>query len=293
MERTILVTGGDKTYFLMGCMLVHSLRTFAPRLPIYFLDFGLERSQRRFLDSICTVIRRPKHINPASHHFAMKAAMGDFVRDISWTNLVWFDSDMIIIGAIVDRLKHLLGQMKETSSVIAASADSCGTISDFIADATSMKLSVAPFVEALGAAKIGVGETYLNVGLVVCRAAAFLDEWHKLTDSLTPHACFEQNAFNILARKRGPVTVLPAQQWNVHGVLLREAMAGAGGFILHATSSCADDLAFHDWMGFGSKRISGKVKLFRNPVLREFQELVLNDFMRTSEALLERLSILA
>ena len=101
MARTIVVTGGDRAYFLMGCMLVHSLKRWAPRLPVYFLDFGLDRQQRKFLDTICTVVRRPATLPAGLHQYAYKAAMGEFLRPIDRTTTIWLDSDMIAVGPVV------------------------------------------------------------------------------------------------------------------------------------------------------------------------------------------------
>ena len=291
MERTILVTGGDKAYFLMGCMLVHSLRTCAPRLPVYFLDFGLERPQRKFLDTICTVVRRPEQLGAAQHPYSYKAAMGEYLRAVRRTSLVWLDSDMIAVGAVGESLKAVLRQMDNNGREVAACVDSCGTIGDFIAKGQS----VGPFVEALATTKIAPTEPYLNVGFVICRSQAFLDDWRKLTNSFTTHTCFEQNAFNIVVRTRGGAMVLSDEEWNVHGRLLRDKTVGLGGsLILHATSDRADeDLTCNEWVAFGDQRISSTLKLFRNPFLRKLQETVLMDFMRGAHRELQRLGILA
>ncbi len=299
MQRTILVTGGDKTYFLMGCLLVHSLRTFAPRLPVYFLDFGLDRAQRKFLETICTVVRRPKHLDAGLHHYAFKAAIGEFLREVSWTTLVWLDGDMIAVGAIGERLKLVLKQMNDDASEVAACVDSCGTVGNFIVQVAAKGqpaakgLPMGQFVDALAAAKISLQQPYLNVGFVVCRARSFLDEWRRLTNGFAGQLCFEQNAFNIVARTHGPVTILPAQEWNVHGRMLRENTAGLGSLILHPTSDLADDIASSEWVAFGPQRIGSRLKSFRNPMLQKFQEAILADFMRGAHRELQRLGILA
>jgi hypothetical protein len=289
-ERTILVTGGDKAYFLMGCMLVHSLRKFAPRLPVYFLDFGLERAQRKFLDTICTVVARPRHLDPAQHHYASKASMGEFLRDVPWSTLVWLDSDMIAVSPLADDLKAVLRDMAARDSDIAACADSCPSIGAFIAKGAP----VASFAAALTESGVASGEPYLNVGFVVCRSQAFLDAWRKLTDSFTPHMCFEQNAFNIVTRNKAKLTILPAAQWNVHGHWLKEKSNALGGsHILHATSERAEaDLTNNEFVAFGTQRIMSTLKLFRDPNLRKLQEAVLMDFMAGAHRPLQQLGIL-
>jgi hypothetical protein len=295
MERTILVTGGDRAYFLMGCMLVHSLRKWAPRLPVYFLDFGLDRAQRKFLDGICTVVARPRHLDPKQHHYASKASMGEFLRGVPWSNLVWLDSDMIALNPIADDLKGVLRDMKASGSDVAACTDTCGSIGDFIAQGIAQGASIAPFTAALAASGVAATEPYLNVGFVVCRSQAFLDAWRKLTDSFAPHLCFEQNAFNIVTRTRSTVTILPAQDWNVHGRLLHDKAAGLGtSHILHATSQRADeDLTLNEFVAFGQQKIASTLKLFRHPALRKYQETVLMDFMGGAHLQLQQLGILA
>ena len=291
MERTILVTGGDKAYFLMGCMLVHSLRKSAPRLPVYFLDFGLDRAQRKFLDGICTVVPRPRHLDPKQHHYASKASMGEFLAGVPWSDLVWLDSDMIALDPIADDLKGVVRRMDAGGSAVAACPDTCGTIGDFI----EYNEQIAPFTAALAQSGVALTEPYLNVGFVICRSRALLDAWRKLTESFAPHLCFEQNAFNIVTRTKSRVTILPAQHWNVHGHLLDDKARGPGtSHILHATSPRADaDLTLNEFVAFGQQKIMSSLKLFRNPVLRKYQEAVLMDFMAGAHPQLQQLGILA
>jgi hypothetical protein len=289
MERTILVTGGDKAYFLMGCMLVHSLKKWAPRLPVYFLDFGLERAQRKFLDSICTVLRQPNDLAQGRHQHYYKGAMGEYARSVSWTTLIWLDSDMIAVGPVGEGIKRVLRQMESERSEAAASIDSCGTIGNFIASG----LPMAPFVEAVEANGIARSDPYFNTGFVACRSQAFLDAWFEITASFPEHTVFEQNAFNVIVRKRSLPTVLAANEWNVHGKLLPAKAAALGdSLVLHATSTEPGAITLNESVLFGPQRIESSLKLFSDPALQKFQEQVLMDFMRTSHRELQRLGLL-
>lgn len=290
MKRIVLVTGGDKNYFLMGCMLVHGLKEHAPGRPVYFLDFGLDIAQRNFLGKICTVLRRPESLETMQNSFALKGAIGEFLRHIPWNNCVWLDCDMIAVGPVGLGLERVLRQMDDTGSEIAVCADSCGTISEFIARASD----IVPFVEALRPTGIALTQSYLNTGFFICRSQDFLDEWHDLTNSIVPHRLFEQNAFNITFRMRGGGLMLDADEWNVHGPMLSAKINGIGSsLILHPTSARAEDTAFSDSASYGPHRISGNVKLFRNPVLLKYQEAVFTKFMRSSHRELEELGLLA
>jgi hypothetical protein len=292
MEKTILVTGGDERYFLMGCMLLHSLRKFSSRLPVYFLDFGLSRMQREFMENNCMLVDRPRGLGQALHQFALKAAMGKFLDGVPWTNFIWIDSDMIVIRPFQERLAALLRQMTQNKIDIAACVDSSSTLENFVAKAIARKQHVLPFINALQAAGVSPKEPYLNSGFVISRSRDLFEEWHRITERLTPHLLFEQNAFNIAVRKHGKFTILSAAEWNLHGHEMLARPASMPSMILHPTSDNPNDLLTPGWVEFGKRHIYGQIKLFRNPELRVAQESVIHDFLKASHVELERLGIL-
>jgi hypothetical protein len=292
MEKTILVTGGDEKYFFMGCMLVHSLRKFSSGLPVYFLDFGLNRMQRAFLGNTCMLVDRPPGLGRALHQFALKAAMGKFMDSVPWTNFIWIDSDTIVVRPFQERLAAVLRQMIQNKIDVAACVDSSSTLENFVAKAVARRQHILPFINALQAAGISPKEPYLNSGFVICRSRDLFEEWDRITERLTPHLLFEQNAFNIAVRKHGRFTILSAAEWNLHGHELLGKLASVSSMILHPTSDNPNDLLTPGWVEFGERRIYGQIKLFRNPELRVAQESVILDFLKASHVELERLGIL-
>jgi hypothetical protein len=303
MEKTVLVTGGDAKYFLMSCLLLHSLRRFSSGLPVYFLDFGLTRTQRAFLEKICILVDRPRELTLALPHlafkaamgnqFALKAAMGKFLHSIPWTNFIWIDTDMIVVHPFQERLAALLRQMTQNNSDVAACHDSSSTIENFVATAIARRQDVLPFVDALQADGISPKEPYLNSGFVICRSRELFEEWHRIVERLAPHLLFEQNAFNLAVRKRFKFLVLPAEEWNCHGHEMLGRPASVRAVMLHPTSDDPNDLLRPGWVEFGNRRIYGQIKLFSNPDLRVAQESVMLDFLTVSHEELARLGILA
>jgi lipopolysaccharide biosynthesis glycosyltransferase len=292
MKKTIFVTGGDEKYFLMGCWLLHSLRKFSSALPIYFLDFGLNQMQRAFLQNICILVDRPPELGLSLHHFALKAAMGKYLHNIPWSNFIWIDSDMIVVRPFQERLSTLLREMTQNNIDVAACVDSSSTLKNFVASAIARKQHVLPFIDALGVAGVSSEEPYLNSGFVVCRSRDLFEQWHRTTESLTPHLLFEQNAFNLAVRKHYKFMILPAEEWNFHGHEMLTRPANMRAMMLHPTSDDPNDLLRPAWVEFGKRRIYGQIKLFRNPILLSTQESVMFDFLRASHVELERLGIM-
>src|SRR3982074_670415 len=107
----ILVTAGERNYFLTRCLLMPSLRSWAPELPLYVLDFGMDQAQRRFLRGFCTVLERPADMAPNQHPFIYNAAMARFLKPVKWTTVVWLDSDIIAVGPLGKRLKPLIAEL--------------------------------------------------------------------------------------------------------------------------------------------------------------------------------------
>ena len=108
MARPIVVSGADKHFFAMGCLLMQSLAQWAPDLPFYFLDFGLDEAQRRFLRERKVLIERPASVPENLHPIVCKTAIGEYLRGIEWPAVLWLDSDMLVVGPLQDRLAEVL-----------------------------------------------------------------------------------------------------------------------------------------------------------------------------------------
>src|ERR1700683_5093464 len=89
MARPIVVSGADKHFFAMGCLLMHSLAQWAPELPFYFLDFGLDDVQRRFLRERKVLIERAASRSENLHPIVCKTAIGEYLHGIEWSAVLW------------------------------------------------------------------------------------------------------------------------------------------------------------------------------------------------------------
>jgi hypothetical protein len=287
MARPIVITGADANYFLMGCVLMRSLAQSAPGLPFYFLDFGLEEPQRRFLSGRKVLIDRPSTVPENLHPIVGKMAIGEYLRELDWSAVLWLDSDMLTVGSLSDSLAEVLAGMAAAQREVAAC--SVETINELFAGGWPM----APFAEALRAERISLDSSYYNNGTVVFRSAEFLKEWWKLARKTPVHMCIDQNLFNLLALRHNRIMHLPARTWNLHGMLLAEAravtengqqriVAGEGtametALVLHPTS-IRDE--YHEPINCSVGRGRNQVmKLFRKPVLRACQIKVLSELI--------------
>ena len=297
MARPIVVSGADKHFFAMGCLLMQSLAQWAPNLPFYFLDFGLNEAQRRFLRERKVLIERPASVPETLHPIVCKTAIGEYLRGIEWPAILWLDSDMLVVGPLQNRLAEVLSGMEETQSEVAAC--SVETISQLFAGGWPM----APFAEALRTSRISLYSSYYNNATVVFRSPDFLAEWWTLAQQTPVHMCIDQNLFTLLALQHGRIMPLSARTWNLHGTLLAaakavtengqalivspdESSATEAVLILHPTSvRDQHHLPLNCGVGTGPNQV---LKVFRNPALRDCQVRAIAQFIADDPAALAR-----
>jgi hypothetical protein len=271
MTRAIIVTGADKTYFTMGCLLMHSVAQAAPDLPFYFLDFGLEEAQRNYLRARGVLCERPPSVPQNTHPIVRKTALAEYLRDIAHDTVLWLDSDMLVVGALQQGLAEVITAMEAARSKVAA----CSV--ETIADLLSGGWPMAPFVDALKAEGVSFDLPYYNNGAVVFRSREFLDAWWQSAQHTPVHLCIDQNLFNLLVLRDHRVTALPAAVWNLHGALLGAARATAErGIVAGAELDMPSALILHPTSVRDQHHVTINVgqqalKMFRNPVLRERQ----------------------
>jgi hypothetical protein len=301
MARPIVISGADKHFFAMGCLLMHTLAQWAPDLRFYFLDFGLDEAQRRFLRERKVLIDRPESIPQSLHPIVRKTAIAEYLRGLEWSTVLWLDSDMLVAGPLQDRLAEVLDSMTATQRDVAAC--SVETISELFAGGWPM----APFAEALRAEQIGFDSPYYNNAAVVFRSPEFLGEWWALARQTPVHMCIDQNLFTLLALRHKRTLHLPARAWNLHGGLLAEAKAvsenGQIRIVSYDRTSATETLILHPTsvrdqhhspvninVGRGPRQI---LKLFRNQALRDCQvraltQLIANDGEALAQSGMER-----
>ena len=113
-EQPIIVTGSDRKYFLMTCLLISSLRRWASGIPAFVLDFGLDPAQQHFLNQYVTVLKRPNDLPSDLHPYIYKTAIARYLREVDWSSLIWFDSDMVAVGPISKGLSAALNNMRSS-----------------------------------------------------------------------------------------------------------------------------------------------------------------------------------
>ena len=302
MARPIVISGADKHFFVMGCLLMNSLAQWAPDLPFYFLDFGLDDAQRRFLRGRKVLIDQPKSIPESLHPIVRKTAIAEYLRGLEWSAVLWLDSDMLVAAPLQDRLAEVLSSMAATQREVAAC--SVETIGQLFAGGWPM----APFAEALRAEQINLDSPYYNNAAVVFRSSDFLGKWWALAQRTPVHMCIDQNLFTLLALRQNRIMHLPARTWNLHGGLLAKAKAVSENGQLHIMSDEGANttetvLILHPTsvrdqhhvpvninVGRGPRQI---LKLFRNPALRDCQvgalsQLIADDGEALARAGIER-----
>lgn len=297
MPPLIVVSGADKRFFIMSCLLMRSLTQCAPELPFYCFDYGLDEAQRRYFRERAVLIERPANVPANLHPIVAKTALGEYLRGREWSSVLWLDSDMLAVGPLQQSLSEALAGMDATQCEVAAC--SVERIAELLAGGWSM----APFVDALRSERVDFDSPYYNNGAVVFRSQDFLDEWWKLAQKTPPHLCIDQNLFTLLALRRRCIMPLSARTWNLHGAMLSEARsvtqdgqlrivsgeestAVETALILHPTSvRDAHHVSIACGVGRGPPQV---LKVFRNATLRECQRRALSDLAAADAAALAR-----
>jgi SEC-C motif len=273
VRDTIIVTGGDRRYFLMICTLMQSLQ--ASGRDALVLDFGLGEPERAFLRSKNALLDMPAKAAGQSP-FLLKTTLGDYLAAVSeyWSAGVWFDADMIVDGNISGPLADLLDAMIAAAATVAACPDIAGTIRKVVSD---QRHNFAPFVRALALKGIGLDEPYYNSGFIVFRSGTLLSEWYELASRTERHSSFDQNLFNIVAWESGAMMSLEPNRWNLHGEHLAGAKRDGEPRIFHPTSYAEK---YHCVIRCGFDANAPYLfKFFRDPELARFQFQTLSTFL--------------
>jgi SEC-C motif len=287
LRDAIMVTGGDRPYFLMICALMQSLR--ASGHDVLVLDFGLGEPEQAFLRRKDALLDRPAHV--VGSPLVLKTALGEYLAAVSadWPAAVWLDADMLVDGNISGELAALLDAMIVAGATVAACPDTAGTIRKVVSD---QRLNFAPFVAALTLRGFGLDEPYYNNGFAVFRSKTLLRKWYQLAIGADMHTSIDQNFLNIVIREDGNViTPLDPGRWNVHGEHLASAKRDGTPRIFHPTSYA---WKYHHeiWCGFGTEA-SYVFKFFRDPDLARLQFQMLSNFLESEQRALRDAGVIA
>jgi hypothetical protein len=280
------ITGADNFYFAMAGMLGTSCARYFPDIPFRILDFGLTPEQARFCAGKNWLIERPPSLANIDHPYALKSQIARYLGNMPDTTVVWLDCDMIAGRDGRIPLDDIIHRMKTSGQSVAACRDQgAASIADFLTSYPSPTL----------AERISANERtapYLNIGTTIFTDREFLGSWAELS---SPHEasrdfCFEQNAFNVWARRNPEKFIeLDARCWNVHGPLLAQTTMttegpvceGESAIILHATSANNTQSALEQiTLVARGHSLPAVIKWFRNIDLRKLQAGWLSLFLR-------------
>ncbi|MGH6753214.1 MAG: hypothetical protein ACREDP_13700, partial [Bradyrhizobium sp.] len=279
--------GADRKYFLPLLLFVTCFRRACPGQGLLIADFGLTSSQRTFLRNKpdIEVLDFSGEWLPNPHVWHRKAALIDYLGARASQPVMWLDSDALVFPGIV---KDMVAEASTSDAEILACPDGM-SISGFI---NKMNAgggdTVRVFASAAADAHLPFTLPYLSSGIFLCRSAAALTEWRELAWELPTHVLFEQNAFNLVARRRR-VKELDRRTWNCSGANLDRVVIGANGAWIgpdgvplrfaHFTTDCGNVTT--EKLRFQLTNVpgvfDGRFRMPANPPLRTLQRAILND----------------
>jgi SEC-C motif-containing protein len=233
MYESVIITGCDSSYFLLACLLEHSLKRSGFSGKFWVLDFGLAENEKAFLARKGVLIEYPEKPLPKMHPVVLKTKLSDYLSHLDRTaTYVWMDCDILVAKSFPGELENLLAGMDERGSRLAASPEV--KVQDILSNYPD--LNVEPFRKKVADLSIPMQSDYLNAGFIIFRSFEFMERWKALAEEIPFHAIYDQNIFNLLAHGEPNVTKLPRLLWNFHGEDLCD-MNGASPHVLHLTAA--------------------------------------------------------
>lgn len=299
MTDVFLVSGADEKYFVMAGMLADSLAERLPELPFRLMDLGLSESQREFARRQGWLLPVPAGLRLPSHPFLLKAAMGRYLKPIGEGDVVWIDSDVVAVADGARQVAEQLAAMARQGQSLAVTpeAGTVKTVGQFIRHSPAPK-----FERMVKGGGLDEGLPYINSGVIFIRDRDALDSWLGIAETYEGDVLFEQNAFNLLAHRRGAsLGWIDPRTWNNHGKLLGEIRMQSGEIrcqerpvlLLHPTSNEAGDVdKVVTKVTTRGLSLDIHLKLLRSPMLREIQKRHLNRFLNKNFTMLADCGVL-
>ncbi|MGN7612331.1 hypothetical protein ACQZV8_09625 [Magnetococcales bacterium HHB-1] len=308
--KILYVTGADAGYFTVLSPLLLSFEVFSPQAQLFVCDFGLTQEQCRFLAAKGQLLPIPTHLPKDLHPFYYKASLYHYTRLHDFDALVWVDGDTLITDDIHKKVIKKVAEMAAEGSVVAACADTTGTIGDFLRRFDGVNSGIVPFAQALDKQNISTAHPYLNSAVFIIRKRDFLRTWAKEAFEIDHHLLFEQNLFNLLAYGRfAPMTLLDAKVWNVHDLLLDQlSLQSQSGtskapFLVYLGDKRTVVLHATSFQGRAAKRqfvkiplqngtISGELRVALNPEVGPLFQTLANLYLHQNRGLLQSCGVL-
>lgn len=300
-DAVTVVTGANSKFFLHVLLLQESFQHYCGG-EVKVCDYGLNDAERTFLARRGWLAPAPMPIDPERHAWYYKAALD---RYLPWPGdgMIWLDADAVVVDDVVGRLLAFAADPSRRKAAYACAEASCGFAAIFDALGRAGKDDVLAMYRDAG---VGRNDVYVSSGVFLICDPRVLAAWREIVWTTPPHVLFEQNAFNLAAR-RFSLGVLDPTVFNVsQGDLLtcrfraedRTVVAPDGRRIafLHMTANgddilSAEGVAFPGDDGRLYRMPDYQLRRPNNPDIRVVQEAFLYRAFRKYGAELAELGI--
>lgn len=191
-----VVTGADSKFFLHVLLLQESFQHYCGG-GVMVCDYGLSEAEKTFLDRRGLLLPAPMPLEPGRHAWYYKAALDRYLPRPG-DGVIWLDADAVVTDDIVGRLTDFAADPARRRAVYACAENACSFAVIFDALTRAGKDEVTAFYRAAGVRET---DTYVSSGVFLVCDPAVLATWRELVWSMPPHVLFEQNAFNLAARR--------------------------------------------------------------------------------------------
>ncbi|MBF0143577.1 MAG: hypothetical protein HQL59_09015 [Magnetococcales bacterium] len=252
------------------------------------------------------LLPRPEGFAADAHPYLLKGSMVRFLEGRAFRELVWIDSDCLVVGPLAATLEAMAEDRASGADYLAITQDSAATLGELIG---RLGEGVEPFRRLVTEAGLDRGLPYLNCALFMIRSRAFLERWAAALPGLERHALFEQNLLNLLAHgSPGLVEILDRECWNVHdqdldrlevgepgamGGPARVFLDGRGVNVIHATSYLNRSVSFRPLrVPLAGRCVEGLFRLVHNESVQKLFLRQLASFLVAHKGLLDECGVL-
>ncbi|NQV99649.1 MAG: hypothetical protein HQ483_08115, partial [Rhodospirillales bacterium] len=94
------VTGTDRNRMLNTAILHASFHHHMPEQTLHICDFGMDRNERGFWQTVGGYRPRPARLPARLHPWFYKAGLCEFVDTSRYDAVVWMDADMLVMAPV-------------------------------------------------------------------------------------------------------------------------------------------------------------------------------------------------
>lgn len=289
-DAVTVVTGANSKFFLHVLLLQESYQHYCGGA-VMVCDYGLTEAEKTFLSRRGWLAPAPMPIEPERHAWYYKAALDRYLPQFG-DGVLWLDADAVVVDDVLGRLLAFADDPARRKAAYACAETSCSFAAIFDALARSGKEEALAFYRAAG---VRESDLYVSSGIFLVCDPRVLAAWREIVWTVEPHILFEQNAFNLAARRFSLGVIDPAVFNVSQGDLLtctlraedRSMVAADGRRIafLHMTANGEDILvgeavAFTGSDGRARQLPDYKLRRPRNPAILMMQDAFLSRVFR-------------